>query len=150
MDCENEVDEENKINTFQGFANNAERRYKENRPGKWWVVIEFFLMGSITGYFVPLWFGMVVNPHTRHRIDKMMMDEFNTGIESLITNETLLISYDYKQSVPHFYSKWFSYKNEYVGAKGKGAMTIGQAVAAAAARPNVFHPFIRTDINGQE
>jgi len=29
-------------------------------------------------------------------------------------------------------------------------MTIGQAVAAAAARPNVFHPYIRTNINGQE
>lgn len=74
MDANSKEEKENVINTFHGLVDNAERRYKENRPGRWWVVIEFFLMGSITGYFVPLWFGMIVNPHTRHRIDKLMMD----------------------------------------------------------------------------
>lgn len=29
-------------------------------------------------------------------------------------------------------------------------MTVGEAVAASAARPNVFHPYKRTDIDGQE
>ena len=51
---------------------NAYRRYKENRPAKWWVVIEFFLMGTVAGYYVPLWFGMAVNPHVRTRIDTLM------------------------------------------------------------------------------
>ena len=74
---------------------NAYRRYKENRPGKWWVVIEFFLMGIIAGYYIPLWFGMGVNPHVRTRIDTLMKTTFPGTIDDFVTDETLLISYDY-------------------------------------------------------
>lgn len=92
---------------------------------------------------------MLVNPHERTRIDTLMNKQFDSGIDSIITDEVLLISYDYQQQHPNFYSKWFYYKHTDTGTKGKGAMTVGEAVAAAAARPNVFHPKIRTGVDGQ-
>ena len=83
------------MNELIAFVNNAERRYKENRPGKWWVTIEYCIMGIIAGYFIPLWLGMLVNPHTRTRIDIKMKEQFPNGLDYILTDETLLISYDY-------------------------------------------------------
>jgi hypothetical protein len=52
-------------------------------------------MGAIAGYYIPLWFGMLVNPHSRTRIDTLMKTTFPAGLDSTITDETLLISYDF-------------------------------------------------------
>lgn len=54
-------------------------------------------MGTIAGYYVPLWFGMAVNPHVRTRIDDLMTATFPGGLDDLVTDDTLLISYDYQQ-----------------------------------------------------
>ena len=83
------------LRTMKLARSNAYRRYKENRPGKWWDVIQFFLLGTIAGYYVPLWFGMAVNPHERTRIDALMNSTFPGGIDDIVTDESLLISYDY-------------------------------------------------------
>jgi len=85
------------LKTLMASRSNAYRRYKENRPAKWWVVIEFFLMGTVAGYYVPLWFGMAVNPHVRTRIDTLMEKTFPGGLDQILTDDTLLISYDYQQ-----------------------------------------------------
>jgi len=85
------------LNTLEAYTTNAQRRYKENRPAKWWVVIELFMMGCITGYFVPIWCGMIVNPHTRTRIDTLFEAKFPNGLDSMLTKETLLVSYDYSE-----------------------------------------------------
>jgi len=95
-------------------------------------------MGTIAGYYIPMWCGMIVNPHSRVRIDTIMTNNFPGGLENTLMNETLLISYDYQQQVPYFYSKWFAYKSRFSGDKGKAQMTVGQAVAASSARPDVF------------
>lgn len=82
---------------MEAYADNAQRRYKENRPAKWWVVVELFMMGCIAGYFIPIWCGMIVNPHTRTRIDTLMKKQFPHGLESLIQNEVVLTAYDYSE-----------------------------------------------------
>lgn len=53
------------------------------------------MMGVIAGFYIPLWCGMIVNPHSRDRIDTLMKKTFTGGLDSTITDETLLISYDY-------------------------------------------------------
>lgn len=84
------------ISIIQGWRANAERRYKENRPGKWWVFGEWVIMGLIAGFFIPYWFGMVHNPHSRARIDEFFAKtKFDGSLRNTLFNETLLLSYDY-------------------------------------------------------
>jgi len=92
---QDKVEKEISLNVLQAWKNNGERRYMENRPGKWWVVIEFLLMGTIAGYFIPLWCGMIVNPHVRTRIDTLFDNKFPGGVDHILTDDTLLLSYDY-------------------------------------------------------
>ena len=55
------------------------------------------MMGCIAGYFIPIWCGMIVNPHTRTRIDTLFEAQFPNGLDSMLTKETLLVSYDYQK-----------------------------------------------------
>jgi hypothetical protein len=115
-------------------------------------------MGLISGYFIPMWIGMAVNPHVRTRIDSLMNKEFPGGLNNTVTDETLLISYDYEQQKPFFYSKWFEHKYANSGEAEKtwninktasvDSMTVGQSVAASAARPDVFKPMKGLNVNG--
>lgn len=60
------------LNNLSAWNANAKRRYLEDKPKLYWVVLELFIMGIIVGYWVPIWCSRIVNPHERTRIDTLM------------------------------------------------------------------------------
>jgi hypothetical protein len=124
---EGEKEQVTRLNYLSSFSHNAENRWKENKPAKWMVVIEFFLMGCIAGYYIPIWCGRIANPHERTRIDTIMQTLFpnEISLDNLANNEMILISYDYEETAPLFYSRWFAYKDRKLGKKGKTTINIG-------------------------
>ena len=60
------------INTLTAYISNAERRFEEDKPKKWWVVVQLLIMGLIAGYYVPLWIAHKAYPHSRNAIDNSM------------------------------------------------------------------------------
>ena len=88
------------MHTLTAYLTNAENRYDEDKPRKWWVMVEFLIMGVIAGYFIPEWLGMACNPHKRDRIDDLMRSHFTGGFDHLMTDDVLLIAYDYNAQKP--------------------------------------------------
>ena len=60
------------IHTLIAYISNAERRFEEDKPKKWWVVVEFLIMGIIAGYYIPIWIAHQAYPHSRSAINESM------------------------------------------------------------------------------
>ena len=58
--------------TLSAYLSNAERRFDEDKPKKWWVMVEFLIMGIIGGYYIPMWIAEAVYPHERTTITDLM------------------------------------------------------------------------------
>jgi hypothetical protein len=94
------------------YLANARRRFTEEKPKMWQVMIEYFIIGVIAGYYLPLWIGEAAAPNSRVPIATLMNTTFpitgNTDFEELQTNEVLLTAYNYQQQNAQFFSNWFT------------------------------------------
>ena len=84
------------LHTLSAYLSNAERRYTEDKPRKWWVMIEFLIMGIIGGYYIPMWIAMAAYPHERGTIDNIMGGHFSGNLNNLLTDDVFMVSYDYQ------------------------------------------------------
>jgi hypothetical protein len=85
------------LNNLSAWNANARRRYLEDKPRVYWVMIELFIIGVITGYWVPVWCSMIVNPHERTRIDTLLGNQFSGGMENIVTSDVLIASYSVQE-----------------------------------------------------
>lgn len=103
-------------------------------------------MGFIIGIFVGMFSvafskKFFIAQYDRHGVDKVMKELIgDKGFESIISDELLVVSYDYNQQEPRFFSKWFERWDS-----GHYNFTLGNATAASAAAPTYFDPKILLD-----
>lgn len=73
---------------------------------------------------------------------EIVIDNFigQRNFDHIITNELLVVAYDYNSQEPRFFSKFF--KKEDAGTYN---VTLGDAAAASAAAPVYFDPKVQRD-----
>lgn len=96
------------IKTITSYVNSAERKYQEEKPYKWYVTMEYLIIGVIGGYFLPMWCAEGANPNSRTPINDIMNKEFNDVDFSNTLTDVLLTSYNYEQQDAQFYGSWFN------------------------------------------
>jgi hypothetical protein len=89
----------------------AKLQYDKGRPKKWVVTFVFFLVGFFIGGFLPWVTNLLGNSlYDRKNIDKIMMDYLGSErFENVLTDELLVVAYEYNQAEPRFFSKYFSH-----------------------------------------
>lgn len=116
--------------------------YNQGRPKKWIVTALFVLLGFFIGGFFP-WLGNLLSNslYDRSNIDKIMVDYLGSEkFDGILTDELLVVAYEYNQAEPRFFSKYFAYQNP-----AKYDVHIGEATAASSAAPTFFDPKIGTN-----
>lgn len=74
--------------------------------------------------------------YDRHKLDKLMKDRLSAAkFDNILTDEILIVSYDYNSQQPRFYSKF--YKNWYPYIYD---VTLDIATASSSAAPTYFKP----------
>jgi len=115
----------------------AEKKYHEQRSLKWVVVIIFFFIGLTLGYEVPKITNMLTSSkYSRKNLDIMMkklLGEF--GFDEALTQELLVVAYEYNSQEPRFYSKYFRHQDP-----GIYDVPIGNATGSSSAAPTFFDP----------
>lgn len=92
----------------------SRNRYEQNKPLKWVCVFIGMLFSYIIGYeLIPQLAHMYQFNHTglnpRNGIDTLISDIFGQEprLENILTEETLIMSYEYNSQTPRFFSKYF-------------------------------------------
>jgi len=115
----------------------AEKKYNENRSMKWVVTIIFFLIGCTLGYEVPKITNMLSSSkYSRTNLDALMktlLGEY--GFNDIVTQELLVVAYEYNSQEPRFFSKYFAHQDP-----GIYDIPIGNATGSSSAAPTFFDP----------
>jgi patatin-like phospholipase/acyl hydrolase len=108
---------------------------KKNR--KWKLLIFGSVLGLILGYLVPLVSTKLNNSlYKRDNVDTIMKEYLGyDNFGSLLTNETVIVAYEYNSQEPRFYSKYFTFRNPLIYD-----MPVGNATGASSAAPAYFDP----------
>lgn len=105
----------------------------------------FLLIGFMVATIIPpLLYKLANSKYSRKSLDNIMKEllgDFN--IDEAITDELLVVAYDYNSQQPRFYSKYFS--NEDAGVYD---VPIGNATGASSAAPTYFDPKVQKNIYG--
>ena len=115
----------------------AEKKYYEQRSLKWVVTIIFFLIGCTLGYEVPKITNMLSSSkYSRKNLDAMMKNLLGSyGFMDILTQELLVVAYEYNSQEPRFYSKYFTHQDP-----GIYDIPIGNATGSSSAAPTFFDP----------
>ena len=70
-----------------------------------------------------------------------LLGDFN--IDQAITDELLVVAYDYNSQQPRFFSKYFSHEDA-----GVYDVPIGNATGASSAAPTFFDPKVQNNLYG--
>lgn len=115
----------------------AEKKYNENRSMKWVVTIIFFLIGCTLGYEVPKITNMLSSSkYSRVNLDALMkklLGEY--GFNDIVTQELLVVAYEYNSQEPRFFSRYFAHQDP-----GIYDIPIGNATGSSSAAPTFFDP----------
>ena len=124
----------------------AKLNYAKGRPKKWVVTFVFVLLGFFIGGFLPWITNLLSNSlYDRKNIDKIMMDYLGAEkFDNILTDELLVVAFEYNQQEPRFFSRYFSHQNP-----AKYDVIIGEATAASSAAPTFFDPRIGYNDYGQ-
>jgi hypothetical protein len=88
----------------------AERDYSKGKPKKWVVLICFLVLGGLGGWGIPnLELMLSSSKFSRSSLDNVMYGYFG-GKKSpdMLTNELMVISYEYNSQEPRFFSKYMT------------------------------------------
>ena len=115
----------------------AEEEYDKNRPKKWVVFAIGLLIGFILGIEIPKWSSFLLNAkYSRGSLDQIMKDLLGAyNVKDALTDELLIVAYDYNSQEPRFYSKYFSLIDPAIYD-----VPIGNATGASSAAPTFFDP----------
>ena len=80
------------------------------RSCKYAVFLSFILIGLIISYGVPaLIFKLQSARYNRHKLELLMEDCLGeANLTDAITDELLIVAYDYNSQEPRFYSKYYT------------------------------------------
>jgi hypothetical protein len=124
-------------NDVLGKLQVAETAYKRNKPKKWLVVCAFLLFGYLLGNGIP----SIINKLSKASYDRASLENIMKNllgdyyITDALSDELLIVAFDYNSQEPRFFSKYFSKEDP-----GIYNITIGNATAASSAAPTFFDP----------
>lgn len=115
----------------------AEREYNQKKPLKWVIFAVGLVIGALLGYGVPkLELMLDSSKFSRGSLDKIMYGYFGAKkFPDMLTNELMVISYEYNSQEPRFFSKYMTAQNP-----GIYDVHIGNATASSSAAPTFFNP----------
>ena len=139
--------EAHEIQHTQLLLSQARAEYDINRPKQWVILVLGLLAGVITGVVVPWGINKVTHSlYSRKSLDNIMKTLLGSyEIEDALTDELMIVAYEYNSERPRFYSKWFAKHNEAVYE-----VPIGNATGASSAAPTFFDPKVNFNTFGME
>ena len=111
--------------------------YEQKKNRKWKMLLFGSVLGLLLGYIVPLVATKLNNSlYKRTNVDKIMQEYLGYGqFGKLLTNETVIVAYEYNSQEPRFYSDYFRHKNPLIFD-----VKVGNATGASSAAPAYFDP----------
>lgn len=121
---------------------NEEIRYKAGNWRKWVVMAAGLLVGLVLGTTLPKLINKVTHSqYNRKGLDAIMKDLLGDHhIKDVLSDEVLIVAYDYNSQEPRFYSKLSSALDPKIYD-----VPVGEATGASSAAPTFFDPKMRTD-----
>jgi predicted acylesterase/phospholipase RssA len=118
----------------------AELEYKKTKMKKWFTCALGIFIGFILGIEIPKITNFLFNAkYDRSSLDKLMKDYLGKStIDQVLSNEVLIVSYEYNSQQPRFYSKYFAREDPNVYN-----IMIGNATAASSSAPTFFDPKVQ-------
>ena len=104
----------NKVKEQLKNLKEKESKYKANTHRKWILVILGAFVGVFLGFFIPkIWAKLTKSAYSREGLEKVMYENLgNHTINQAITDETLIVAYDYNSQEPRLFSKYFGLLDE--------------------------------------
>mmetsp|Transcript_4126 Transcript_4126/g.6982 ORF Transcript_4126/g.6982 Transcript_4126/m.6982 type:complete len:291 (-) Transcript_4126:43-915(-) len=114
--------------------------YEQDKPKFWVVFAAFVFMGLILGVQLPALVNKVNNSlYSRDQLDNIMKTLLGEHrLEDVLTDEILIVAYDYNSQEPRFFSKYFSHEDPAIYD-----MPVGNATGASSAAPTFFDPKVQ-------
>lgn len=121
---------------------NAIENYESRRDMKWVVTVVGFFTGVISAFvFIKIISTLFLSAYDRQGVERVMKDLIGSRrYNEIISDELLVISYDYNNQEPRFFSKTFQARDPLIYN-----VTLGNSTAASSAAPTFFDPKPRTD-----
>lgn len=115
----------------------AKKDYLRKRPCKWFVTIVFMIIGTIFLKGFTIMITMATNSlYDREAIESLMRDMIGRrNITEIITDELMVVTYEYNSQTPRLYTKHFA--TEYPTL---GQITFSNATGGSSAAPGYFTP----------
>ena len=128
------------IKEMQKTLKQSKDDYYRQQPRKWIVFVAFIFLGFLISEFIPaLIYKLAHSKYSRASLDNIMQEYLGAAnIKDVISDEVLVVAYDYNSQQPRFFSKYFS--NEDAGIYD---VTIGNATGASSAAPTYFDPKVQ-------
>ena len=119
--------------------------YEENTWRKWVVVAVGLLLALVLGIKLPpVWFMATHSKYRREGVEAVMQAKIGgKNFDQILTDELLVVAYDYNNLEPRFYSKYFLQEE-----RAAYNIPIANATAASAAAPTFFYPKVANDRYG--
>lgn len=120
----------------------AKVEYLANRDRKWIVLAIGLFIGLVLGIEIPkLANKLSHSSYSRDSLDNIMttlLGDYN--INESLSDEVLIVAYDYNSQEPRFFSKYFSNLDPLIYD-----VPVGNATGASSAAPTFFDPKVNTD-----
>ncbi len=77
---------------------------------KWLVVLVFMVVGLLLANFLPPIVNLLLGSrYNRVKLEALMKDKLgDAGFNDVLTDEILVVAYDYNSQEPRFYSKYYA------------------------------------------
>lgn len=84
--------------------------FKQNKWKKWLVLVLGVCVGGLLGKAVPLVLNKLLNPlYSREKLDETMLALLGKNkMDKALSQEVLMVAYDYNSQQPRLFSKYFS------------------------------------------
>ena len=111
--------------------------YQKNSYKKWIMMGLGFIVGSIFGYAFPQGINLLNNSlYKRESLEQIMEDYLGyANVKDAITDELLVVAYNYNGQEPRFFSKWWAQM-----APNFYDVKMSLATGASSAAPLYFEP----------
>ena len=111
--------------------------YQKNSYKKWIMMGFGFMVGSLVGYTFPQGINLMNNSlYKRESLEQIMEDYLGyANVKDAMTDELLVVAYNYNGQEPRFFSKWWSQM-----APNYYDVPMSIATGASSAAPLYFEP----------
>ena len=102
--------DQKELDQYMSQLEMAQSKYERHRPLKWAVTLVFLIIGLLIANFLPPAINFLFGArYNRYKLEKLMYDKLGAaGINDVLTDEIIIVAYDYNSQEPRFYSKFFA------------------------------------------